>query len=363
MTDHIYSPSDLIADRYFIEKFLAAGGMQEVYVATDRILKRKVAVKTPKNDSASKRFKASAALSARISHPYVAKTYDYLESSERAHLVEELVPGCNLEEFITHTMPYPDSHLVAQCLHQLSMALRASHQVGVVHRDLKPSNIIVEQSSKGLEFKITDFGIAKLAEEELERAAKTQSTILNSSTMFGALPYMSPEIIENPKKADTPSDVWALGAIIYRLMMGQAPFGEGLGAIPKIVSGILPVHPSRLSALNQFKPLTETLWAIIQKCFSMNPTERPTAFELADMAASVCYSTFPRRIGVVKSFPATTNGSFGYISTEGSDVFFHRDSYYDSKVEIGQKVYFSAHPGSPQDRAHPIVPIKKVINT
>ena len=73
--------------------------MQEVYVAIDQWLRRRVALKTPKNGSAAKRFRGSAALSARVNHPYVAKTYDYFEENERAFLVEELVDGDDLEVF------------------------------------------------------------------------------------------------------------------------------------------------------------------------------------------------------------------------------------------------------------------------
>ncbi|CAN7760879.1 serine/threonine-protein kinase [Cupriavidus necator] len=354
MSETIYTAGAVIAGRYEIEEFLAAGGMQEVYVATDRVLKRRVALKTPKNDSASKRFEGSAVLSSRISHPFVAKTYDYLVDEDRAHLLEELVPGENLEVALEKHMPTPDPHIIAQCLHQLAKALRASHAVEVVHRDLKPSNIVVDSSRAELSFKITDFGIAKLTEEEFERANKTESTILNSSTMFGALPYMSPEVIDNPRKAGTASDVWALGAIIYRMLAGEAPFGEGLRAIPKIVSGEPPQKPEPLPHLTQFKQLSTEIWEIIKDCFELDVSKRQTAATIVDRASTLCYSVHPRMVGKITNYPAAASGSFGFIVADGVEYFFHRDSFFSPSVKEGQRVYFSAHPGTPKNRAHPI---------
>lgn len=358
MTDNIYRATSVIAGRYVVDKFLAAGGMQEVYVATDNILKRRVALKTPKNDSASKRFEGSAELSARISHPYVAKTYDYIVDEDRAHLIEEFVVGENLETLLADYMPSPDPHIIAQCLHQLAKALRASHAVGVVHRDLKPSNIVVDMVGSELSFKITDFGIAKLTEDELERAYKNQETILNSSTMFGALPYMSPEVIDNPRKAGRASDVWALGAIIYRMLSGVAPFGEGLKAIPKIVSGILPPEPEPHPNLYQFKQLTADIWSIIKDCFVVDPDNRQTAARVVERASALCYSAYPRLVGQVAEYPAAQNGQYGYIDVGGQRYFFHRDSFFGGKVSVGQLVYFAYHPGLPKDRAHPIAPLR-----
>jgi serine/threonine-protein kinase len=360
MTETIHKAGDQIGGRYIVERFLAAGGMQEVYIAEDSVLKRRIALKTPKNDSAAKRFETSASLSARMSHPYVAKTYDYLLAGGRAYLVEELVNGCNLHDFTARIMTVLDPHLVAQCAHQFSKALSASHHVGVIHRDLKPNNIIVVEQQECLNFKVTDFGIAKLAEEELEKAHKSNETIQNSSTMFGALPYMSPEVIYNPKASGKASDVWAFGAIIYTLLTGSLPFGEGLGAIPRIVSGLPPATPTNADTLHQFKPLSTQLWELITPCLNVDPNGRPNAEQLAEQTSKICYSAFPRHVGRIKSYKPSNYGAYGFIQTDGDDVFFHRDSYFGAEVIVGQLVYFSAHPGNPRDRAHPIVPVRNV---
>jgi serine/threonine-protein kinase len=359
MTDPIYAPGDVIAKRYAIEAFLAAGGMQEVYIAKDSLLPREVALKTPKNDSAAKRFKGSAELSARINHPFIAKTFDYFETDDRAFLIEELISGENLEQFRLRYLSRFDPHLLAQFGHQIAKGLAASHHVGVVHRDLKPNNIIVSNRNGLYEFKITDFGIAKLTEEELDRAHKSQSTIANSSTMFGALPYMSPEVIDSPKAAGTGSDIWALGAILYTLLSGDVPFGQGLKAIPRIMSGKPPDKPAICDQLAQYKWLCNEVWMILSRCLVMDVKNRPTADQLVQQFADLCYSAYPRAEGTILRYQHAEVGAYGFLLSADQEVFFHRDSFYGETVNVGDRVLFSTHQGRPRMRAHPVVPLIK----
>ncbi len=358
MINTIHSSGTEIYSRYTIERFLAAGGMQEVYIARDNILERHIALKTPKNTSAAKRFQNSASLSARISSPYVAKTFDYFVANDRAYLVEELISGFNLEDVFINVTSIFDPHLAALAAHQLAIALHASHDVGVFHRDLKPNNIIVDEDCGCLNFKITDFGIAKLAEEELDKASKSTQSMQESSTMFGALPYMSPEVIYDPKAGTLASDIWAFGAIIYRMLTGSLPFGEGLAAIPKITSGIPPAAPHAQKNMHQFFSLQEELWEIIRGCFEIDPTKRPTAKELSVRLSNLCYSSHPRIVGIVKNYAQVDYGEYGFISSNLEQIFFHKDSFFGNDIKVGQLVYFSAYAGLPRQRAHPVLPIK-----
>ena len=356
MTETVYSQNDVINLRYTIDRFLASGGMQEVYIASDKLLPRKVALKTPKNDSAAKRFKRSAELSAQINHPYVAKTFDYFETEDRAFLIEELVNGPSLELYRAEQLSKFDPHLLAQFGHQFAKALTASHHVGVVHRDLKPSNVIVASNNGLFEFKVTDFGIAILTEQELDRAHKSDSTITGSSTMFGALPYMSPEMIENPKAAGTESDIWAFGAILFTLLSGDLPFGQGLKAIPRIMSGKLPVKPAICDKFPQFSALCSEVWNIVTECLRMKKETRPDADVLALKFSELCYGVFPRIEGQISKYKHA-DGDYGFIETGGNEVFFHRDSFYGEKIQVGERVLFSTHLGHPRERAHPVVPL------
>lgn len=355
MDAHILKAGVAIQNRYEVVQYLDAGGMQEVFIAKDKILGRYVALKTPKNSSAAKRFEQSASMSARINNPYVARTFDYILYDDKQFLVEELVDGVNLDVFLKEFIPRLDPHQVCQIAQQFARGLRASHQVGVIHRDLKPNNLLVQVLQGRLNVKITDFGIAKLTEEVLAEAAKNQQTIQNSSTMFGALPFMSPELIDNPKAVSEAADIWSFGSIIYYLLSGAFPFGENLSAIAKIMSGVLPSDPDASIQNSQFKPLAKEIWEIIKPCFSQDPKNRPDASTLATQLADVCYCTLPRVQGVVDKF-GQGNGEFGYI-TSACYTFFHRDSLSTGEPAKGLRVYFSAHSGKPHPRAHPIVPI------
>lgn len=227
----IFSNNDQIGNRYLINKFLAAGGMQEVYVAYDNVLKRQVALKTPKNHHADKRFKRSAVLSAKVNHPNVAKILDYFELDDTAVIIEEFISGRSLDRILADYFMYFDPYLLAQFGHHVSKGTAASHHVNVVHRDLKPGNIMLTNDGDLYSFKITDFGIATLTKRELKEAHRDDLTIQRSQTMMGAIPYMAPEMLEDPSNADAPSDVWAIGAIMYRLMTGRDPYGSGIPAI------------------------------------------------------------------------------------------------------------------------------------
>ncbi len=356
----IFSNGQSIGYRYEIRSYLAAGGMQEVYVAFDNVLKKEIALKTPKNRHAEKRFQRSAVVSARVNHPNVAKTLDYFEIDERAVLIEELIQGKSLHKALDDDFVYFDPYLSAQFGHHTSKGVAATHHVGVIHRDLKPGNIMLELVAGIYCFKITDFGIAKLAESELEEAHKDESSITGSQTMMGAIPYMAPEMIQGPKNADKPADIWAIGAILYRLISGDYPFGVGLPAIPKIHKAELPPKPSAFHRLSQFSWLNDALWEIIVRCLQKDPDSRPTSDELVNLFGDLCYGVFPRSEGKIKNYKFGP-GRTGFITDLQADVFYHRESFYGDEGDIkpGCRVQYAQHKGDPADRAHPVLPLKE----
>jgi len=357
----IFEDDEKIGDRYKIDHYLDAGGMQEVYVAYDNILKKKVALKTPKNDHAEKRFERSARLSAKVNHPNIARTLDYFNFEGRDILIEELIDGKSLNKALEDDYDYFDPYLLAQFGHHLAKGVAASHHVGVIHRDLKPGNIMIEKYNNIYRFKVTDFGIAKLAEEEMEEASKSDDTTLASKTMMGAIPYMAPEMIEGTRFATDKSDIWAIGAIVYRLMTGELLFGAGLKAIPKIQEAKLPDDwMKEYHKLIQFKWLIDEIWNILNKCLLKEKTKRPSADDLVNQFSKLCYGIFPKYIGTVRDF-RSGSGAWGFISSAGGDVFFHRQCFYGEFSEIvdGKQVEFSAHKGGGADRAYPVLPIKQ----
>jgi len=331
--------------------------MQQVYVAKDLSFDRRVALKVPKNTSAEKRFARSARMSARVNHANVAKTLDYFEENSRSYLVEKLVEGSDLGEILDTRFYSLDPHLAAHLLHHIAKGTAASHHAGVFHRDLKPSNIIVSSDPSLRILKITDFGIAKMAEQEIEEAFK-EDTITGSQTVMGALPYMSPEMVSSPKQAGLPSDIWAIGAILYRLLAGNPPFGAGLSAVPRILDASPPTRPQFHGKKPQFELLENELWDVITACLKKDPSERPSADRLVEMCAHLCYSDAPRQTGVIGSFRRGP-GAWGSItSATGYSIFFHQDSFYGDKPAAGVAVNFAAFPGFPKARAFPVLPCK-----
>jgi len=352
-----HTKGNRIASRYKILDFVGEGGMQFVYKAHDEVLDRFVALKTPKDATAEKRFHRSAIVSSRVNHPNVAKTLDYVEENERPYLVEELIEGFDLSKAILKEVDFLDPFLVAKIFHHLSKGLAASHHAGVVHRDLKPTNIMVTGKYQLTELKITDFGIAKMAEEEIVEAAEgggiTNST---SATAVGALPYMAPEAIDTPRNVTLKADVWSLGAMMYELLTGFKPFGSGLRAVRHIVEGKYEPFPPFITLNPQFSYLSAELISLIESCLSVDVNKRPSADQLVERCSSLCYQVSERFVGTMKNI---NHGKWGFIYVpEQDDVFYHVDSMYGTKPIIGEKVMFSKYVGGGADRALPVVRLK-----
>src|SRR5690606_116545 len=206
--------------------------------------------------------------------------------------------------------------------------------------------------------KITDFGIAKMMEAELEHAMKDTDSMFGSDTIVGALPYMAPEVIRNAKDLSPAADIWSIGAVLFELLTGTRPFGEGLSAVSRIAKAELPSKPTRLFAPD-FNPLAGELWSIITKCFTPDPGLRPTAQQLVEACGRLCYSRAPRCVGRVRNYRAH-QGDYGFISCDGNedDAFFHGTTVWGDRPEAGARVAFSRFAGMPLARAFPVLPLR-----
>lgn len=362
MTQVLFKNTTMIADRYRIDAFVAEGGMQQVFHAFDMRLNREVALKTPINNSGLKRFKKSASLSAKVTHPNTAKTLDFFEFQDRQFLVEEFIEGMNLRDRCIRDFDFIDPVFACYLTHRIARGVAASHHAGVFHRDLKPSNIMVSNEAQPEVLKITDFGIAKMAAQEIEEVFKTREgdertlAIEQSKTVKGLFPYMSPELLQN-ESPGLPADVWSVGAIGYELLTGVKPYGEGISAIAKIVSGKLPSKPVPKNQNIQFSTLSEELWNVLLKCFLFDPAKRISADQLVQEFGRLCYSSAPRSEGTIASY-GVFRGNHGFIRRGTDEIFFHRDSFYGNALQAGQRVIFSDYPGTPNPRAHPVLPLK-----
>ncbi|WP_338147780.1 serine/threonine-protein kinase [Neoroseomonas terrae] len=350
----LHTAGDIVGDRYEVTTYIGQGGMQEVYRVHDRLLERDAVLKSPKNPSAKKRFNRSATLSARVNHDNVAKTLDYVEDGDRFYLIEELIEGCDLGYFLKNYVSILDPFAAGRVMHHLAKGLAASHRVNVVHRDLKPTNVMVVGGQNFTGFKITDFGIAKMAQEEIgEAVAGDEEGLTSSQTALGALPYMAPETIDDMQNAGKPADVWAIGALTFEVLTGNRPFGFGYRAVPLIQAAKVPPLPSPLTSNTQFAPFARAVFDLITACMQKNPAARPTADQLVTTCEGLYYSTVPREFGTIRRFD---NSNWGFAGAPSGAVFCHVKSVFAaSSLAVGERIWMTTYPGSPSRRAFPIV--------
>ncbi|MDQ2186922.1 serine/threonine-protein kinase [Alcaligenaceae bacterium A4P071] len=361
----VLSPSSLVGERYILEQIIGQGGMQQVWAAVDQSLDRRVAVKVPIVDGARKRFSQSAQLSARIRHANVASALDYVDDSSGEYYVEELIDGIDLQVCMDRHFPRLDGDTAAHVLHHLAKGLAASHAVGVLHRDLKPSNVMVSSDLSFAMIKITDFGIAKLAQSAMEQGineinqGRTQGL---TSTMLGAIPFLAPEVLRKNKPGmppiDKPADVWSLAAMGYWLLSGEHPFGTGFEAVPGIFEGSAKAWAPGLTANRATADLVLKLQEIISSCFEIDPAQRPTAIELVEEIAKLAYLSGMREMGVV-----TEKGSYGAFwfgrSVSGKPLMFHEAEIIAGKpVRVGSRINYVSMSGVPNRRAIAILKLK-----
>src|SRR6516165_7604951 len=223
----LFSPGDLLADRFRITRFIARGGMGEVYEAEDVELREEVAVKTIRSEvlqdtHALERFKREVHLAKQVTHPNVCRIFDLFRHATSVNtsillVTMELLRGETLAAYLGHRgrMTWREASPIA---FQMVNGLGAAHQMGILHRDFKPGNVVLIQSAKGIRAVITDFGLA------LQPGNDSKRTSLQTGTgNFGTPAYMSPEQVEGG--ALTPaSDVYSLGLVLYEMVTGKQPF-------------------------------------------------------------------------------------------------------------------------------------------
>lgn len=373
MNNQVLPDGVTLIDRYYVSHYLAAGGMQEVYACYDRALNRPVVVKTPKGGVADRRFRRGAEMGAKISHHTVAATFDYYEDDKLTFMVEEFVAGVDLGKRLDTEFLFLDPSLAAHVIHNIARALYEAHRVGICHRDLKPSNVMTSPDPGMSVVKLTDFGIAKLAEGqiavEMELFDRDHATLTTSNTLLGAVPYLAPECWANWKTAGQPADIWALGCIAYQLATSAPPFGYGRQAIANVIQaehrGVMLSKPSPFGKHPSTSKLEDEFWDLIVRCIQVDPLARPSAREVLDLCNAWCYSLAERRRGTVDSFGVRYQSGgvskSGYIQDHvgGAAFFFHWSEFFGAvPPKAGQTVNFSVYPGHPRPRAAPVLLLK-----
>lgn len=371
-----FTAGKVVAGRYRVDAFHLEGGMQEVYRCFDLALERVVALKTPRQGVVDKRFSRGAQMGARVVHPNVATTFDYVEEGPNRCLVEEFIEGKDLGRRLTDDFLFLDPSLTAWVVHNIAKGLQAAHRVGICHRDLKPSNIMTSADGHMDIIKLTDFGISKLAEKELEaeigKFEEDENTLTSSSTLLGAVPYLAPECWSDWSSAGQPADIWALGAIACHLLLGKPPFGGGKGAIMKMaqaqLAGKLEVSPPKWFGKHQeTEQLEQELWDLLQRCLQVDPALRLKADEAVQRCEALCYSAAQRKTGVIETYPMTYSSgkkaAAGFIAVDDNgSAFFHVSDFFGMGVnpEEGQRVNFGIAAGSPKERCSPVLLLRNL---
>jgi serine/threonine protein kinase/tetratricopeptide (TPR) repeat protein len=246
---------------------LGRGAMGITYKASDTTLRRQVALKVISsrllhNESLKNRFLREARAAASLRHPYVASIY-YLGSTEASYFYAmELIEGQTLDTYITQHGPL-DAKLALEITIQITSALAAAHQAGLVHRDIKPANIILTRDSHGqITAKVIDFGLVKLTTGDVEDSSASEPGIF-----LGTPRYASPEQI-SCGAVDIRSDLYSVGVTLWQMLTKSAPF---IGTPSEVAAQHLQA-PLPISKLKYFpQPLVALLTHVLEK----DPKDRP----------------------------------------------------------------------------------------
>ncbi len=274
------SPGDLLAERFRISRFLASGGMGEVYEAEDIELHERVALKTIRPDLLSDvrtldRFKREVHLAKSVTHPNICRIFDLFRhqvakasgntaDADFVFVSMELLEGETLAEYLKREQRMTTAGALPIAL-QVASGLAAAHEAGVLHRDMKPGNIILVPGTKRIRAVITDFGLALRSSSDSSHSG----VITDTDGALGTPAYMSPEQVEGHELTPA-SDVYSLGLVLYQMVTGARPFDYGSPlsmAVRRLREN--PASPRTLVA--DLDPRWE---AVILRCLEREPAQR-----------------------------------------------------------------------------------------
>jgi len=261
--------------RYELKHVIGHGGGSTVYLAEDEATHQQVAVKllpvvAALNAEYTRRFLTEARLATQIDHPNMVHVYDYGRDNGHFYLVMEYIDGPSAKARIIRDgrLPWPEAVRLAI---QVAEGLAAGAKEGIIHRDVKPENILID--SNGMAH-IADLGLAK--EEGVNEP-------LPSDTSLGTPDYMSPEQVSNSEEVDFRTDIYALGATLFHMICGKAPF-TGRSAYEVMVKHVSAALPSPTKYVPDLPP---EVGDVMRKMMARDPDDRYQSYEelIADLEA------------------------------------------------------------------------------
>lgn len=273
------NPSDVIDQRYRLERLVGTGGMAEVWLAEDQRLRRWVAIKLLREDGAEAGEVAGreARLVAQLQHPNVVSVYDVGVHEGRAYIVMEYVHGYSVAQLLQTQGRFLEAEAIRYGV-QVAAALDHASQQGLIHRDIKPANILIDE--KGVA-KLADFGVASVVNQTLAPG--------QADEILGSIAYLPPEVIQGAPP-DRRGDVYSLGMTLYEMVSGRLPFaGTSSAAIAgqRLASAAPPIRTLARGASPEFE-------AVIARALSLNPADR---FQTGGQFASALRSVPPPKSG------------------------------------------------------------------
>ena len=279
--------------QYEIISKLGAGGMGEVHLAKDTRLQRRVAIKRlaaefARDAESIRRFTTEAQTASSLNHPNIVTIYEIDEHGEIPFIVMEYIDGESLKE--TAKAPLPLERFLDQAI-QISSAIAAAHDAGVVHRDIKPANVMLSRSGQ---IKVVDFGLARLCQPNPPLGGESPTKVLESritriGAVIGTLGYMSPEQIGG-RSVDWRSDIFSLGVLFHEMLSGRRLF-KASDPVAATVSILRDEPPSLRSGR---KAIPVELDGLIQRALAKDANERDlTAAQMHDELLAIRDSLRP----------------------------------------------------------------------
>ncbi len=252
-------PDGRVLGAYRLEERIGKGGMGEVYRATHLRLGREAAVKVLPTNLAQepdflKRFEREASSAASLTHPHILQVYDYGEQDSTPYLVMPYIKGGTLKDRLERGTVAP--HLMVKYLTEVADALDYAHRKGIIHRDVKPANILIDDDERAY---LADFGIAK--------ALEGSDSLTQTGLGVGTPEYMAPEQAQG--RADTRSDLYALGIMVYQMIVGKVPF-SGASTVEVLMKHLQ--EPVPLDALHG--PMAQQFGPLLQRALAKDPDHR-----------------------------------------------------------------------------------------